>query len=626
MMPAEEAPSGADPNPAEATAGEERSGPQARSAPDWRTLTDTLTKELHQRITAAGGDPARFEETWDALAAAYGPRGAYNVVRLRAGQILDVELDRDFSEKLAHLAQSRHNFLPPPESSLSAMESLPHDGAEYRAAAGFEMPPQVRVRVEAASNALRRELARVYENPILAEARLHAIAAADRRPASFCAEIAREPERLGALRPDLPAEGREAAVAPALAHARVAYAFHFAPTPDHAVDLASREAVVAVQRAAAEVERAAKALDRAIDLHGPALNAHLQDLRAGIVRGPSRGPGRGDGGEGPEPGHPDREVALDRGSPSHPGFAAPPPDPDVAGLQRGPAGPAPDPGAAAPARGAAPPAAPDPAVDEAFRVHQILDEARFLEQRGAELRAERGNAQSILAVLDFDDHEQLRTRRDADALAGRVYRHPERAVERWNELVDRCGGDAERAQKIVLANPGRLGALHSEPAGWLSRLPLPGWVADSLPFRSTAEAREQVPQFAEKAAAYSKARQQAESAVEWTTPAGKQLRDRAEIRAAAREVEKGLTTEIARNDAALLARGNVQGAERDAHGAVTSLRPEQRTVLARRLAEARGVPAAEMTAALSRLATAPRMAIQGARVLRAAGEGPGQSL
>ena len=617
MTPPEEAPSGAESVPFTAPEGEDRSGAQAR---DWGPLAETLSTELQQRVREAGGDPARFEETWTALADAYGPRGAYNIVRLRAGEILNVEIDQDFAEKLAHLAQSRHNFLSQPQAGPTAIPSLPHEGEEYRAAAGFEMPPQVRARVEAASDAMRRALARVYENPVLAEARLHSLAAADPSTASFAAEIARGPDLLGAVRPDLPDEGRDSALAPALGHARVAYAFHFARSPERAQDLAACEAVSAVQRAAAEVERAAKALDRAIDLHGPALGAHLQELRGGIVRGgqgPSRGPSRGGNGEGHDPDPDTRSAAPERFAPPPPGAAAPGPDHDVAA--RVPA---------ADAMAGAPPAPPvrDPAVEEAFRVSEILEEARFLEKRGAELRAERGQAQEILAVLDFDDHEQLRTRRDVDALAAKIYRHPDRAVDRWNDLVSQLGGDVERAQKVVAANPGRLGALHSEPAGWVSRLPLPGWVADSLPFRSTAEAREQVPRFAEKAAAYSKARQQAESQVEWTSPAGKRLQDRAEIRAAAREVEKGLATEIARNDAALFARGNVPGAERDAQRAVAALGPEQKCVLARKLAEARGVPAAEMTAALSRLATAPRLALQGARALRAAGEGPGHSL
>src|SRR5690242_1635674 len=105
-MPAEQDHSGADPTSADAPAGEDRAAPQARPAPDWRNLTDTLTRELQQRISTAGGDPERFEQTWAALAAAYGPRGAHDVVRLRAGQILNVELEADLAEKLAHLAQS----------------------------------------------------------------------------------------------------------------------------------------------------------------------------------------------------------------------------------------------------------------------------------------------------------------------------------------------------------------------------------------------------------------------------------------------------------------------------------------------------------------------------------------
>jgi hypothetical protein len=206
-----------------------------------------------------------------------------------------------------------------------------------------------------------------------------------------------------------------------------------------------------------------------------------------------------------------------------------------------------------------------------------------------------------------------------------VYRHPDRAVERWNVLV-RTVEDSEQAQKIVVANPGRLGALHSEPAPWLARLPIPGWLADRLPFQSTAEAREHVPRFVERADAYSKARKQAEAPLNWTSPTGRTFQDRSEVRATAKELETGLATEISRNDAALLARGHVSGAERDAQRAVSALAPEQRATLVRKVAAARGVPTAEVSAALTRLATAPRLAMQGARALRAAGEGPNHSL
>src|SRR4051812_11957573 len=132
MMPPQDDHGGADPTPADAPAGADRAAPEARPAPDWRNLTDTLTRELQERISTAGGDPGRFEETWAALAAAHGARGAHDVVRLRAGQILNVELDPELAEKLAHLAQSRHNFLPSPETASAAIPALPHGGAEYR--------------------------------------------------------------------------------------------------------------------------------------------------------------------------------------------------------------------------------------------------------------------------------------------------------------------------------------------------------------------------------------------------------------------------------------------------------------------------------------------------------------
>jgi len=199
-----------------------------------------------------------------------------------------------------------------------------------------------------------------------------------------------------------------------------------------------------------------------------------------------------------------------------------------------------------------------------------------------------------------------------------VYSNPERAMERWEALVKSQGGDTERAQKIVAAKPERLGALDSEPMGG---------VLGYVPFlRTTAEARTHVPRFSEKAAEYSKARQLVDGPMEWTTPSGERIRGRANVRAAAQEVEQSATVEIDRNNGALLARGGVGGAERQAERAVGSLTPEQRGVLAQKLGAARGVPAAEMSASLSRLAAAPRLALQGARLVRAAGEGPGHSL
>lgn len=574
---------------AEDPAGSESRVSQGRSAPDWSRLTSTLTVELEERIRAVGGDPAHFERTWAELVEAYGPQSASNIVRLRAGQILTVEVEPELADKLAQLAHSRQSFLPSALSAQIVVPALPREGEDYFAAAGFEMPPPVRVRVEAASAAMRRELERVYKDPIVAEARLHLIATRD--VATLSARQS-EPERLGALRQDSPG----GAIEPALAHARVAYAFHLSPTADHAHDLMAREAVDAVRRAAAEVERAAQALDRVIDLHGPALGIHLQGLRAGITARPE----------------PSREVEQDDGASR-----------ELREGQRIAAGSQAVADEVGPPPGTAEPSSGDPAVEEASRAHEVLEEARILEKRGAELRAERVEVQRILSVLEHDDHEQLRARRDIDALAARVYQHPDRAVERWNRLVNDLEGDTDRAQKLIRANPGRLGPLNSEPAGWVQRLPLPGWIAEKIPFRSTAEARQHVPRLAERAVEYSKARQKAEGPLGWTTPKGTRLHSRAEVRAAAREIERGLGAEIDQTHAALLARGNVAGAEREAQRAISSLKPDQQSTLARRLAAVRGVPAAEMMAALSRLASAPRVAAQVARLTRTVAEGPG---
>jgi hypothetical protein len=261
---------------------------------------------------------------------------------------------------------------------------------------------------------------------------------------------------------------------------------------------------------------------------------------------------------------------------------------------------------------------PDPAIEEAIRAHTILEEARILEERGKALRLERGGAQSILAALDFDEAAHLRTSRDAEALARRVYANPERAMERWDALVKAQGGDIDRAKALVTVKPERLGPLHSEPRGGLL-----GYV----PFlRSTAEARKDVSRFAEKATEHAKAKQAVDEPLDWTSPSGERVRGRANIRATAKEVERGATVEIDRNDGALLARGGVGGAERQAQRAVGSLSPAQRNVLAQKLGAARGVPAEEMSAAVSRLAAAPRVALQAGRLVRAVAEGSGPSL
>lgn len=579
-------------------------------------LVDGLTKELHRRVAAAGGDPVRFEETWGELAAAYGASGAADVVRLRAGQILNVEIDQQQAERLAEIASARSGFLLERESAPPGMAPLPYAGQPYRTAEDFELPLHLRVRVEAATDAMRRAFAQAYENPVVAEARLHAMVDVERDWFSVTSEVERNPEFLGRIRADV--GDRAKALAPVVGHARGAYMFHLSPTAEDAANLAARQSLAVVSRAAANVERAANTLDRLIDLHGPALNAQLQEQRDRAIRGPSRGPGRGGRGEDDLDSFPDasrvshdaRRSGRGRGdgpdshldSPTDRSYSNSP-FADVS------ASPVSEPGPSRfPAR--------DPAVDEAVRAYTILEEARILEARGAALRADRGTAQEVLAALDFDETAHFRTSRDADALARRVYVNQERALERWDALVAAQGGDVERAKALVAARPERLGALHSEPRGGLLAY---------VPFlRSTEEARKDVPRFLDKAGEQAEAKQALERPLKWDAPSGELVRGRANIRAAANEVEQGATLELDRNNGALLARGgSVETAERNANRAMASLSPEQRSAVAQKLGAAHERPAGEFSEAVSRLAAAPRLAVKAARMLQSAGEGPG---
>ncbi len=591
--------------------------PQADAAPpaaDWQELAKKLDAELAERVKALGGDPARFEQTWTAIVDAYGPTEAYAIVHRRAGEVLGVPVDLDYAERLAYLARARDNFGTAGSNQPGAtLLGLPREGGEYRAAGDFVFPPHVRRHVEGATDGMRRLLREAYENPVLAEARLHALARDLRDPAAIVERVAQEPGLLGT--PLAAAPGRDAepatALRDALAQARIAYEYHFAPTAEVAAEQAAREAFDVLKRAAANVDHALESLDRAIGLHGPDLHEYLQQGR-GELLGRNRGRG-GPGGGGGGDVRPNGIGASHEPSP-HATLDAAPAEPhqDAGGRARVDGSRQPD----APSRPAAPLA--DAAVEDAFRAAENAEEIRRLEAYAERLREERASGQRVLAVLNLDDTAQLHARRDLTAAAAAVYQNPDAALKRWDELLKMQRGEAARAADLVERRPERLGPLLTEPYTDLRRF---------LPFlTTTAEARANVPDFMEKARVDATAQQLGKQPVEWTSPDGKRLNDRDLVRATARELVTTRSDEIDRAETAILARGG-DVAERHAGRAVSRLSPEQISELTRRLGVSRGISAPEAKAVITRLmATAATRGFEAARVLRAAGEGPGHGL
>lgn len=586
----------------------------ATPAADWHELAKKLDAELADRVRNLGGDPARFEETWTALVDAYGHTEAYAIVHRRAGDVLGVSVDLDYAERLAYLARARDNFGTASSNQPGAtLLGLPREGAEYRAAGDFAFPPHVRRHVEGATDGMRRHLREAYENPVLAEARLHALARDLRDPAAMVGRVAQEPGLLGA--PLATAPGRDAdpatALREALAQARIAYEYHFAPSAELAAEQAAREAFDVLKRAAANVDHALESLDRAIGLHGPDLHAHLQQGRGELL---GRDRGRGGPGRG---GDKIRENGV--GASHDP--------PRRATHEAAPAEPQQNAGASTRVDGprqarddASLPAAPlsDAAVDDAFRAAENVEEIRRLEAYAERLREERSSGQRVLAVLNLDDAAQLHARRDLIAAASTVYQNPDRALKRWDELLRMHQADPARAADLVERRPECLGPLLSEPYTDLRRF---------VPFlTTTAQARAEVPDFAEKATVDAKAQQLGKQPVEWTSPEGKRLSDRDLVRAAARELVTTRSEEIDRAETAILARGG-EVAERRAGRAVSRLSPEQMSELTRRLGVSRGISAPEAKAVITRLmATVATRGFEAARALRAAGEGPGHGL
>lgn len=425
--------------------------------------------------------PGQFAQGWESLREAFGVDAAARIAAERPREVFGDDADASAAGQAVGLAAARDHLRhragmaqAPPASDLPP---LPRSLREAHAA----LPPQLQGRVVAAADGMRRRLARAYDHPLLAEARLHTIVARD--GVQGLGEVAGEPARLGTLRSSTGGTARAtAAVEAAVDYARIAYEYHVARHPDRSAELAARDDVVSVRRQARDTDRAMEGLHEAIQMHGPELEEHLSRARQR-----SRGSGRGDGGIGGTAGG-ERSVPQ---------------------REEAPGGPGPDP------------------VHEAMAAHERVEEVEELRRATTRLRSERTAAERQLAFLAEQDRELAFARRDFLASARAVYRHPEAALSRWDALLQAEGGSLSRARERLLKDPSRLGRLRSEPR--TSPLGLVG-------VRTTGPAREAVPAVADCAVRLTRARRAVEDPVRWTTPEGEVVEGRERVRERARAV------------------------------------------------------------------------------------------
>lgn len=522
---------------------------------------------------AAGEAPVpRLRGAWDELSAAYGADRAAAVLQRRARDFVGVEVAPEAVESIAQLAAARDHL----RERAGILQRPGHPSAPLprglrdEQAAPEQLPARLQERIVAAADGMRVRLAIAYEQPLVAEARLHALVGRDGLAGIETAE--RDPALLGELRADLaagPADAIDAARA-GLAYARHAYQYNSARFPDRAADIEAREALEAATRSARDPDRAMEGVQEAIQLHGHELEEHLERSRADRARG------RGNG----------------RGGPSGGGLDLPDDRPRE------------------PARGDA----GDPAVDEAVRALTAMEEAREETERGRGLREERTRAEQVLERLDAQDRALARADRDFEAAAKNVYRDPEAALKKWDDLVQRERGNLEAARERVSKDPTVLGALRSEPhaAVW-------GPAAAKLGIANTQPAREAVPRMLDRAVGHTRAQREATEPVQWTAPDGETVHGRDRVRTAARSVVQDRTDDIQASDGKVRELGGVTGSERAAQRSLDGLTPAQRAKASTRMA-AKGRGAGKGAASLATGYVG--RAIQAARVTRDIAEGP----
>jgi hypothetical protein len=260
----------------------------------------------------------------------------------------------------------------------------------------------------------------------------------------------------------------------------------------------------------------------------------------------------------------------------------------------------------------------DPAVEEAVRAFATVEDVRTALALGRALRAERNQAEQVLATLDQPDGALARTERDFRATAEAVYRDSVAAIAAWNRLVDGEWGNLESAAERVTKSPELLGPLLTEPhpSVW-------GPAAATLGFASTRVAREAVPQMLRRAILYARALREAATPVEWTTPDGETIRGRAKVRSRANTVVLDRIAKIEAADARIRELGGITGAERKVQRAFAGLSPAQRSQAEREIATQDAAKSLTEAAVAANLAEVLGKAHRAARVARSLGEGPG---
>lgn len=562
-----------------------------------------LDQALTERLRAIEGvDAERVRGTWDALSAAYGADEAARVLVRRSREVLGASATPADAQDIARFAAARDDLRQNAGISRAPAPSPPLPRS-LEDLAGIEAPAWVRERLLAASDGLRKRLVGAYLDPVGAEARLHQALDQDGPVALEAAR--RYPASLGRLRQDLPGgtEQAEAVAASAMDYAALAYQYHRVRGPHEADVLRAQEALLATRRSALDVEAAMDAIQEAIQLSGPELGQHLQRAREpGVARG-----GRGDGGRGPD-GH---------GSPGADG----PDHAPARGDQRDREAEEPrareEGGARGGARERRARQADDPAVEEAVRAHEELDEARDLTTRLRQLREERTRAQRKLAELKEENAAVKRAHRDLRAVAGEIYRDPDGAIRNWQKLVAEEKGSIEKARERLVSDPSLLGPLRSDPEpGFLRRAAQAAGRAIGLSTPGEEPPGEEtLSRLGARAATFARAEEALTRPVEWTTPDGQTVTGREEVREAAKSVADSRQREIDRCEKRLDQLGGVRGAERNVQRTLEGLTPRQKREAVSRIAQSAGKPGVNVVTGLA------RKTIEAARVARALGEG-----
>jgi hypothetical protein len=346
------------------------------------------------------------------------------------------------------------------------------------------------------------------------------------------------------------------------------------------------------------------AIQEAVQLSGPELRQHLRRDREPAV-GRS---GRGDGGRGPDghgspeaegPDHaPARSDSRERDAEEVPHAR------EESGARSG-----------THERRARRPE--DPAVEEAVRAHEELDEARDLTTRLRQLREERTQAQRKLAELREENAAVKRARRDLRAVAGEIYQDPDGAIRNWQKLVAEEKGSIDKARERLVADPSLLGPLRADPdPGLLRRAAQAAGRAIGLsPPAEEPLGEETISRLGARAVTFARAEEALTRPVEWVTPEGTTVTGREEVQKAAKSVADSRQHEIDRCEKRLDQLGGVRGAERNVQRSLEGLTPRQKRDAVSRIAQSAGKPGVNVVTGLA------RKTIEAARVARALGEG-----